>query len=99
LLRHPAMDDLDDLDEECACAGSGVENLDEALARIDAVRDLETLVALRHLFPGSRVGEAIFEPELLAEELIHRAYDERDHRARSVEDTAPGGLFHRTLYG
>jgi len=52
------------------------------------VGDLQPLVPLRHLGPGGGVGEPVFEPELAAQQLVHRAHDVGDHRARGVEDAA-----------
>ena len=43
-------------------------------------------MALRHLAPGGRVGEAVGEAELGSQQFVHRADDVGDHRARGVED-------------
>ncbi len=56
------MDEVDDLDEEGA--GGRVEDLNEGLGGRVAFRDLQFLVALRHLAPGGGVGEAVGEAEL-----------------------------------
>ena len=68
-----------------------VENLNERLGGRGAFRDLQFLVALRHLTPGSGVGEAVGETELAPQELVHRAHDVGDHWAWRVED-APAHL-------
>ena len=44
-------------------------------------------MALGHLAPGGRVGESVFQAELGAQQLVHRAHDVGDHWARGVEDT------------
>ena len=78
-------------DEEGAGAGGRVEDLDESLGGRGAFRDLQFLVALRHLTPGSGVGKAVGEAVLAPQELVHRAHDVGDHRAWRVED-APAHL-------
>ena len=46
----------------------------------------------RHLAPGGRIGEAVLEAELGAQQLVHRTHDVGDYRARGVEDAAPLSL-------
>src|SRR3954452_17415820 len=88
LFDESSMDYIDDLYEKCAGAGGGVENLDERLVVTNTVRDREILIALRHLAPRGRVGEAVFETVLGTQQLINRANDVRNVRTGRVKNAA-----------
>ena len=87
-LDHRLVDEVNHLDEERAGAGGRVEDLDERLPGRSALRNLQFLVALRHLAPSGGVGQAVGEAELSAEEFVHGAHDVRDHGTRGVKDAS-----------
>ena len=67
LCGHCLVDEVNDLDQEGAGAGGGVEDLDEGLFGCGAFGDLEVVDAAGDLAPGGGVGEAVFEAELGAQ--------------------------------
>ena len=87
LLEMPE-DDLDDSHEKGGSAGGGVEDSDEEVLWLYAGGDLQVLVTLRHLTPGSGRGEAIFEAKVGLKEFVDAADDVGDDRLGRVEDTA-----------
>ncbi|MBM4043206.1 MAG: hypothetical protein FJ290_32360 [Planctomycetes bacterium] len=51
----------------------------------DALRNLQVLLAPRHLAPGGCVGQAIGEAEFGAQQLVHGSHDVGDDRPWGVE--------------
>ena len=88
LFHHRLVDDLNHLDEEGAGAGGRIEDLNESLRRWSALRCLQFLVVRCHFAPRGGIGEAVGEPELAAQQFVHRSHDVGDHRARGVEDAS-----------
>ena len=86
LLDHRLVDEVDDLNEKSAGARGGVEDLNERIGGQRVSGDLQILLALGHLAPSGRIGKAVGEAELRAEERVDRAHDVGDHGARRVED-------------
>ena len=88
LRPERSVDHVDRFDQKCAGAGRGIEYLYEVLIRRHALRDSQVLEAIRHLRPGGRIGQAVRQPELGAQQGVKRAHDVAHDRAGRVEDTA-----------
>ena len=86
--NHGLVDQVNDLHQEGAGAGGGVENLDEGLMGWRAVGNPQAVVALRHGAPSGGVGETMGEAKLCAQQPIHRAHNGRHHKPRCVEDAS-----------
>ena len=88
------MDDVDDLDEEGAGTGGGVEDLDEGFIRGDRAlfarlvgegREFQAGVLFHHLAPGGGVGETVGEAKLGLQEFVDTTDDKANNRLRRIE--------------
>ena len=92
-LRERCVDHVDHFDQKGTGTGGGIEYPHEVPIRRHAIGNRHAIESIHHLRPGRRIGQAVRQPELGAQQGVQRAHDVAHHRARSVEDTALHALF------
>ena len=88
LRAERAVDHVDHLDQKGAGTGGRIEYPHEVLLRRHVLGNDRSVEAIRHLSPGGRIGQAIGQSELAAQQGVQGAHDIAHDRARRVEDAA-----------
>ena len=88
LRAERAVDQVDHLDQKGAGTGCRIEYPHEVLLRWHVLGNGRSVEAIRHLSPGGRIGKAVSQAELAAQQGVYGAHDIAHDRARRVEDAA-----------
>ena len=88
LRLERCVDHVDHFDQKRAGTGGGIEYPHEVLIRRHTVGNRQAIETIRHLLPGRRIGQAVRQSELGAQQGVQRADDVAHHRTRRVEDAA-----------